>query len=186
MLGILEFHPTAADLVYLGSVQDQGRDPPADTNRIIPLSLVLGNVLPWVCVNGDVFVKYFARDDLNGNEPPENPIEKGLTSLRALNTQFAPPLRRHTRRSAEPQAPREQGLHTRQLPPSMGDPVHVHGPGPRVITGDPSQCSHAASTTTTLRSSPTGIWTRGWTPTWLNTMQIGRTAFSWRLCRRFA
>lgn len=94
MLGILEFHPKASDLVYLGGLRDQGRTPPADMNRIIPLSLVLGNILPRVCVNGDVFARYFAREvNETGDEdpePPENPIEKGLASLRALDSQFAP------------------------------------------------------------------------------------------------
>jgi hypothetical protein len=98
-LGILKFHPTADDLVYLGGgPRDQGRTPPADTDRIIPLSLLLGNVLPRVMVNGDVFLRYFARANNNNNPhedqdhappPPENPIEKGLASLRALNSQFA-------------------------------------------------------------------------------------------------
>lgn len=94
MLGVLEFHPKASDLVYLGGLRDQDRTPPADMNRIIPLSLVLGNILPRVCVNGDVFARYFAREvnkpDDEDWEPPENPIEKGLASLRALNSQFAP------------------------------------------------------------------------------------------------
>lgn len=94
MLGVLEFHPNASDLVYLGGLRDKGRTPPADMNRIIPLSLVLGNILPRVCVNGDVFARYFAREmnkpDDEDQQPPENPIEKGLASLRSLNTQFAP------------------------------------------------------------------------------------------------
>lgn len=119
-LGILEFHPTADDLVYLGGLRDQGRTPPADTDRIIPLSLVLGNVLPRVMVSGDVFLRYFARANNNNNNnnphedqdqappPPENPIEKGLASLRALNTEFAPLF-------ADTQA----GLPSPKLPESM-------------------------------------------------------------------
>lgn len=91
ILGILEFNPTAADLVYFGGLRDQGQTPPADTDTIIPFCLVLGNILPRVCTNGDVFASYFDRDDeTEEGQPPENPIEKGLASLRALNAQFAP------------------------------------------------------------------------------------------------
>lgn len=91
MLGIVEFNPTAADLVYVGGLRDQGQTPPADTARIIPLCLVLGNIIPRVCVNGDVFASYFDRgNETDEDQAPENPIEKGLASLRALNTQLAP------------------------------------------------------------------------------------------------
>ena len=87
MLGLTEFNPTGWDLVYLGGLRDGGQRPPTDMNRVIPLSFVLGNVLPRVCVNGDVFVRYFAPDQ---NQQPENPIDKGLADLRALNSAFAP------------------------------------------------------------------------------------------------
>ncbi|KAK7699286.1 hypothetical protein SLS64_011744 [Diaporthe eres] len=87
LLGLAQFHPTRADLVYIGGLRDHGRTPPGDTNKIIPLSLVLGNILPRVMVNADVFVKYFDPDE---NQDPENPIDKALADLRALGDQYAP------------------------------------------------------------------------------------------------
>ncbi|KKY37931.1 hypothetical protein UCDDA912_g02148 [Diaporthe ampelina] len=56
-------------------------------NKIIPLSLVLGNVLPRVMVNGDIFVRYFNPDP---NRQHENPVDKALADLRALGNQYAP------------------------------------------------------------------------------------------------
>lgn len=87
MLGIAQLYPTKADLVYLGGLKDLGRTPPADTNKIIPLSLVLGNILPRVMVNADVFVNYFNPDP---GQEPENPINKALADLRTLDNQYAP------------------------------------------------------------------------------------------------
>ncbi|KAG6357557.1 hypothetical protein INS49_013434 [Diaporthe citri] len=87
MLGLTQYYPTRADLVYMGGLRDGGRTPPADANKIIPLSLVLGNILPRVMVNADVFMKYFDPDE---NQDPENPIDKALADLRTLGDQYAP------------------------------------------------------------------------------------------------
>lgn len=87
ILGLAQFYPTRADLVYIGGLRDGGRTPPSDTNKIIPLSFVLGNILPRVMVNADVFVKYFDPDE---NQEPENPIDKALADLRTLPNQYAP------------------------------------------------------------------------------------------------
>lgn len=116
MLGLAQLRPTGADLVYMGGLNDLGRTPPADTNRIIPLALVLGDVLPWVMVNADIFVSYFNPDP---NEQPENPTDKALADLRALGNAYAP------------QAAREDGLHAGQLPAEVGDCLPVHDPGPQ-------------------------------------------------------
>lgn len=86
-LGLAQYHPTRADLVYMGGLRDAGRTPPADANRIIPLGLVLGNVLPRVMLNADVFVDYFApRPD----QQPENPLDKALADLRTLGNHYTP------------------------------------------------------------------------------------------------
>lgn len=86
-LGITQFRPTSADLVYMGGLHHGERAPPRDMNKIIPLSLVLGNILSAVMVNADVFVKYFDPDP---NREPENPTDKALADLRTLGNQYAP------------------------------------------------------------------------------------------------
>lgn len=83
LLGLGRLKPTRSDLVYVGGLQGQGRVPPADTSRIIPLALALGDVLPWVMVNADIFVNYFNPDP---SRQPENPMDKALADLRALPT----------------------------------------------------------------------------------------------------
>lgn len=86
-LGLTQFHPNQLDLVYISGLRDGGRTPPLDINKIIPLSLVLGNVLPRVMVNGDIFVRYFSPDP---DRQPEDPMAKALADLRALGSQYAP------------------------------------------------------------------------------------------------
>lgn len=81
LLGLDQLNPTGSDLVYVGGLQDLGRAPPADTSRIIPMALVLGDVLPWVMVNADIFVSYFNPDP---SRQPEDPVGKALADLRAL------------------------------------------------------------------------------------------------------
>lgn len=86
-LGLTQYHLTRADLVYMGGLRDGGRAPPADSNRIIPIGLVLGNVLPRVILNADVFMDYFAPDP---SRQPENPLDKALADLRTLGNQYKP------------------------------------------------------------------------------------------------
>lgn len=86
-LGRTQYNPTRADLVYLGGLRDAGRAPPADANRVIPLGLVSGNILPRVMLNADVFVDYFA---LRPDQQPKNPLEKSLADLRTLGNHYTP------------------------------------------------------------------------------------------------
>lgn len=86
-LGLTQYRPTRADLVYMGGLRDGGRAPPADSNKIIPLGLVLGNVLQRVMLNADVFVDYFAPDP---SRQPENPVDKALADLRTLGNHYKP------------------------------------------------------------------------------------------------
>ncbi|KAI7777951.1 hypothetical protein LA080_002863 [Diaporthe eres] len=87
LLGLAQFHPTRADLVYMGGLRGGEQTPPADTNKIIALCLILGNILPQVMVIADVFVKYFDPDE---NQDHENPIDKALADLQTLDNQYAP------------------------------------------------------------------------------------------------
>lgn len=87
MLGLAQYHPTRADLVYMGGLRAGDQTPPADANKVIPLSLVLGNILSRIMVNADVFVNYFDPDE---SQEPENPIDKALADLRTLGNQYAP------------------------------------------------------------------------------------------------
>lgn len=53
---------------------------------IIPLSLVLGNVVSRVLVNGDVFVRYFAPYE---GQPPESPLTKAIADLHGMGPNYA-------------------------------------------------------------------------------------------------
>lgn len=80
MLRIAHLRPTRADLIYLGGLWSGGQSHPEDADTIIPLSLLLGDVMPQVMINADIFASFF--NPQSGRQLGD-PVETALADLRA-------------------------------------------------------------------------------------------------------
>ncbi|KAJ0120848.1 hypothetical protein J7T55_015583 [Diaporthe amygdali] len=85
-LGLAPIRLNYSDLLYLGGFSQGAHGALRDMQSIIPLSLVLGNVVSRVLVNGDVFVRYFAPYE---GQPPESPLTKAIADLHGMGPNYA-------------------------------------------------------------------------------------------------
>lgn len=94
-LGLAHFNINSNDLLYLGGFSQGAEGGSRDADRIIPLNLVLGAILPKVLVRADVFLEFFSMARFqSAGQPisvgqPTDILNEAVADLQGLGATYA-------------------------------------------------------------------------------------------------